>query len=187
MLRTLLALIVCLGLTAGAFAQPTITGGKWDLEPNQAGQKITINVSGGTDVKGYDLYFVLTGSGAMPKFTSVDMFTGTVFSGHQAGYYSSSFVQPQLIFANGETTPAGTGITTNGQLATIIIDTTGILEGDYSLLLSYDNGQGNFIPSRLGAMDTNLVNGSIHVPEPASMAMLLAGSVALLRRRRTTK
>jgi hypothetical protein len=142
-----------------------INAGMHTLAPNMPGQQVQIQVTGGEAVSGIDL-FVQVGDGGTtvggddtgPKITNVDLVTGTIF----AANHTDVFTDPApLIWGATTTTNTGT-VLANGLLATLTIDTTGIISGgEFDLIL---NPPATGPTALFGAgVTTNLTNGRLHV------------------------
>ena len=177
-IRAVLGIVVVLGVAAGAGAIPNIIVGTHTLNANQAGQTIEIYVTGGDDVQGLE-FNVRIGEGvAGPIFEDVDIFTGAIFAGHEANHYTSSYVNDRDAY-QGVTTTGGY-VSAAGLLATLTIDTTGLYSGEYNMsLIDTVEGRTNF-----AGVYVDIADGSIIVPEPTSLMIILAGSGLLIRRRR---
>ncbi len=186
--RVLLALAVLLLLVPSiAMAVPTVSGNTADILPT-SGQVVTLTVTSANEAtQGVDLYMTIGAGG--PIITDIEFNT--------AGFVYASGLPSSLI--GGGTTVAGRGISasqpdTNGTLATVTFDATGIAPGVYSWIFD-----GNTQPLPLSFSDAvfvdigaNFVAGTLTVvPEPASVvfAMFAAaglGVVAIRRRVRKT-
>jgi hypothetical protein len=165
---------------------PTITVGTHALTPNEAGQTVQIYVTGGALVQGLEFNVQIAGSGMLPQIDGVDILTGTIFKDSNEGIFPGSYITPHLAYqgtTTAQTLDVGFGagyVSTNGLLATLTIDTTGVTGGTFDLkLVGTPEGDTNF--ANIPAIVTN---GTIAVPEPLSVSLLLAGSLGLLRRKR---
>ena len=187
MKRSLALAAMLLAAAACARAGSNIVAGQHQLLPNQAGQDISILVSGDDQVAGFELYLMITGGSAAPAFEAADCYTGAVFEGHQGGYYAtSSFLQPFVLGQYGVTdTSVASEVTADGLLATIDVSTVGVAPGTYDLLLEFEF-EGAQVASNFAGVQPTLTPGSIEVvPEPTALALLApAGWLALARRRK---
>lgn len=169
-------------------------------------------ISGGPSGAGFQLN--------SPNFASVDITTGTVFTAdHQPVVAQFSHRVDATHVANDASaggpdtwTPAtniaiktkagtatnGTGIiTSNGLLATLVINTAGVLPGTYDLRLTgmvtgAGGGSTSSFAFASGSGTQSFTNGTITItPEPASIVMGLFGAAALgavaIRRSRARK
>lgn len=202
--------IAVLGLAIGAQAAPVITPlGNYDLLPNTPGQKIPLYVTGilpnegptfpliAGSVSGIYLAVAINEGGIAwggtlgPKITSIDVDSGPTIwvppnspSGHiiPAEYNDGQLSSIGLLTNDGWVNVSG------GQIATLLIDTTGFDSGTYSLTLS-----GGTVANVLG--DTDILGwygddvydafytgpaGTITiVPEPTSMVLAAIGLMGL--------
>jgi hypothetical protein len=155
-------------LFATSFAAPShaasISAGMHFLAPNMLGQQVQILVSGGQPVSGID-FFVQVGDGGAagggddtaPIITSVDLLTGTIFASNNTGVFTDP---TPLLWGATTTTSSGT-VAADGLLATLTIDTTGILAGQYGLILDPSStGPTAFADSGVATM---LINGSLQI------------------------
>ena len=173
-------------VVSDAIAQPTINLGAIDLNPNEANQEILIEVTGGDPVAGINFFLEVGGGTSGPAITSVDLVNGTIFDGNTLGQSNNGPVNTRQA-AEGTLTLSGT-VTADNTLARVVFDTTGITTGSFGLELDTTIGTTTFLDSGGGAIATSLTSGTINiVPEPASMAVLGIGSLALLTRRRTAR
>ena len=187
MFKSAIGMVVVLCSAGLALAgTPTITVGSHALTPGQAGQTIEIYVTGGDLVQGLEFNVQILGSGLLPEIDGVDILTGTIFNDSNDGIFPGSYITPQLAYqgtTTAQTVDIGYGagyVSTNGLLATLTIDATGVANGTFDLkLVGTAEGDTNF-----AGVFANVTNGSITVPEPLSVSLLLAGSLGLLRRRR---
>jgi hypothetical protein len=171
-------------------AQPTILVGDHSLQPEQAGQTIILNVSGGDFVAGLNFNAQVADGGSEaggtingPKITGVDLLTGTPFAGNNTGQTEGGGVPQVAIYT--VTTQNGT-VSADGKLATLTLDTTGIAPGVYSLsLFETLNGPTSFLSGTGDTIDAAITDGSITiVPEPTIMALGGTMAICLLNRRR---
>ena len=112
-----------------------------------------------------------------PIITAVDLETG-IFSGNNDGQVDLGSI-PQVAMLS-ITTSSGT-VFADGVLARLEIDTTGYF-GDQTWTLWLNgtlNGATDFAPTA-----ASITDGSIHIPEPTSMALLILGGLAFIRRRK---
>lgn len=127
------------------------------------------------------------GSGATPKIQSIDMLTGTIWSGHASSItIPDGGSDPQFAARSILTDTAGDFVVANGVLATVVIDTTGAAPGNYSLKLTGVNGPGSNTDFQNGlgsSVSSVLTNGVLTVPEPASASGVCAMILCLLKRR----
>ncbi len=179
--KAAICIIVVLGLSAVAMAQaqPNISLETYYLQPNQAGQTVSINVTGAAPVEGLELNARIGGGTSGPIFEHVDILTETIFASNNTGIFGAGYIHPRDAYL-GTTTLSGYA-STDGLLATLTIDTTGLFDGQYGLsLINTLEGRTNF-----AGVYTDITDGSIViVPEPTSLMIILAGSGLLIRRRR---
>jgi hypothetical protein len=159
-------------------AELNIEVGENVLLANKAGQEITLHVSGDQMVTGFNLRAQIgdgLGPGAEPIFEDVnfaggiwDAFPYTVLGGPVAG--AEQFAQGSVVFNE-----AGQSVIGDGILLILIIDTTGIFDGTYDLkLTSTDIGADSaFVASGGAEMPTNISNGTIVVPSPPLVSLVM--------------
>ncbi len=181
----IVSLAVLLFAVSPALATPTIMVGDHPLLPNMADQTIEISVTGGDEVEGLD-FFVQIGDGTDgPIISDLDVLIGTIFDGKNTG--GSAVYQNDRTAAFVTTTPPGQMATTDGLLATVTVDTTGLMLGDGPWDLNLEFGT---FTTAFATIPAEITNGSISiVPEPATVAMLLGvfamAPLALFYRRRS--
>jgi len=201
----LFPIFLIVGLTgvfaaSDAFAGMIITVGTYDLAPNTPDQTITLLVSGGSQVTGFNLRAQLgdgLGPNPEPIFQAVDFsggiwdaFPTTVAGGPVSG--APQYAQASVVFnATGESVAA------SGNLVTLTLDTTGLYGGTYALdLANTDIGADSvFIGSGGSDLPATITNGSVTIvstPEPASLSLLGVGCGVLFlgwlaRARRATR
>ncbi len=118
---------------------------------------------------------------AGPKISSINVTTGTIFSGNNTGENGSRSVLPQ--FYDAETTTNSLTVPASGLLATVTVDTTGFQSGTFPFLLA-----GTLLgDSDFSGIAASITNGTltIAVPEPGVFALIpaMAGGLILRRRR----
>ncbi len=185
MRRYALAFAAVALLAGPALAQPIIDVGTHTLQANTPDQIIRIYVSGGDAVEALNFSAQIADGGSAggggddgPVFTGLDLLGGTIFASNNLGQFGGS-LDPQLAIAS-TITSSGT-VHADDLLATLTIDTTGVWSGTYVLKLSDTlNGATDF-----GDVDPTITNGMIQVvPEPAGLALLAVGCLAMPRGRR---
>ncbi|HUT58199.1 MAG TPA: PEP-CTERM sorting domain-containing protein [Phycisphaerae bacterium] len=182
-----ISLVVCFLVGGTALGAPIIDVGTHKLLENAAGQTVVVLVTGTDQVTGFNLNARLgDGEEGLPEpvFESVDFAAGmwdagahTVMGGPLAQYVQASVVFNQTM-----------NVSADGLLVTLTIDTTGFFNGEsFPLILSGVTEIGpdsHFITSGAGTLAADITNGTIEiVPEPASLAILALGGLAILGRR----
>jgi hypothetical protein len=184
LLGAVLAVAFVLALAQCASAAITIDVGTRTLLSNTPGQtvQIFVHTTDGNRVGGCNLNAQVDGAGppyggiAGPTITNVDLQTGTIFAGNNAGQVDLGSVPMLALYSI--VTNSGT-VLADGLLVTLTIDTTGYTFGDWTLQLGNTlNGTTDFAP-----ISATITDGRI-LPEPATLALLVLGAVGLLRRRR---
>lgn len=145
-----------------------IVVGNHVLQPNRAGQELPIYVFGESPVAGVNFNIQIGdgglagGSGlAAPAIAAVDILNQTIFAGNHTGLRASVDDPngcdgvPQHEY-QATTTASGT-VSGGGLLATVTIDTTGVLQGSWTLALSSTiNG-----PTDFAGLTATIIDGSI--------------------------
>ncbi len=181
-----IALAWCAGST---WATPIINVGNIVLSPNTAGQVRQILVSGPDAVQGLNFRLQVedggTGAGGSingPKITAVDIIgPGTIFNSSNTGSVDPGSA-PQFAERRTSTNLAvSPTVAASGVLANVTFDTTGFSGGIFALSLKGTvDGDTNFGAST----PATITNGTLQVPEPASLGLILVGTASLLRRKR---
>ncbi len=192
-MRTILeAFLFVVSVATIANGTPIIDVGTHTLLANTSGQSITLTVSGGDDVTGFNLRAQIndgTGPQNEPVFQAVSFNGGTIWDAHpsttQGGelLMGTSDAQSSVLFNN-----LGDSIPASGNLVTLTISTAGIPSGSFPLLLSgTEIGlDSDFIGSHGTIIPASITNGTINVtpaPEPAMSGFIFAVAAAGLLRR----
>ena len=181
MFRVSLGCLFLCVLHASSRADIVINVGDRVLLPNQSGQTIEILVTGGDQVQGLNFNIQIVGDLPAPVFEDVDILTGAIFASNNSGANHVGDL-PQLQ-AWSTTTQSGT-VSAEGRLASVVVDTTGLLSGTWDLnMLDTANGPTDFASDTLAL---SITDGSITisaVPEPGNLArfsmLLLAAVIAV--------
>jgi hypothetical protein len=198
MYRTIASIIVLSALTHQA-AAALINVGTYSLAPNTPGQTITLHISGNESVAGVDLFAQLgdggpfnNGSNSGPTITNIDLVAGTPFApNHSPQQFDPTQSGHPLVWATGITTNSGTvNLANDATLATFTIDTTGIAQGTFDLLLSevspnnggpfttqLTDGNGDPIP-------LDITNGHVVIAVPEPTVILFIAAIPLICRRK---
>ncbi len=124
------------------------------------------------------------GAPNMPVFVGAE-FAGTFFGLLPGGYASSVNHYPQFLQADLSALELE-DVLSNGLLLTLKVDVSGLTAGQsFSLLLANGDEDSTWLHREsTGEEYINVINGSINiVPEPASLALISAGLLLILRRR----
>ncbi len=177
---------------ARAVTLPVIVVGNNALQPNQAGQFISIYVSGGQAVQGVNFNVKIGDGGTLtggtdtgPTLQNVDLTSG-IFAPNNTG--QSNGTSP-LLWNSVVTTSSGF-VNADGLLAILTVSTVGIPAGTIkSLSLTPDpifGGNTDF-----AGLSANITNGTISVvPEPSSISLMIVGGImcgSLLYRKRSLR
>lgn len=190
-LRTLLAASIGLGLTGNAMAALMISVPNVQLQPNLAGQLVTLSVSGSDAVTGLNLNAQIGDNGtaaATPLFSAADFSGGiwlgkstTVTGGPITG--AERYVQFSVVL-----NVSGDAVSASGQVVQLTISTLGVASGTFPLkLAATDIGYDSvFIATGGGDIPVSIQNGSITVavPEPTALSLVCLANMLLLRRSR---
>jgi len=178
-----------------ANATPAIDVGTYTLLPNTSGQTITLTVSGGDAVTGFNLRAQIndgTGPQSEPIFQAVSFNGTTIWDSHPSTTTGGTLptapsdAQGSVVLNN-----IGDSVSASGNLVTLTISTAGISSGSFPLLLK--NTQigvdSAFIGPQGAVIPANITNGTLNVaaaPEPSVSALFfVVVAVGLLRRRQT--
>jgi hypothetical protein len=198
------ALIVCVGLVVClpqvAQGATSIIVGTHLLQPNTPNQIIQIFVTGGDQIQGVNFRAQIGDDpefGVGPVFqygggpgASTIIGPGTIFASNNVGMNDVTYFP--ALFEAGTATASGT-VAAEGLLATLVIDTTGVFGGLWSLrLFNTLSGPTDWAGSVFNGSDVSnpiIVDGFIaEVPEPSSVALAAFGIAGLaivgVRRRR---
>jgi hypothetical protein len=182
------AFLAFLGLASSANAALTITVPNVTLLPNTDHQAVMIPVSGGDQIAGVSVHAVLgdgTGPGVEPAFVGHDFLTGTIFSGH-SGFEQNPSDPPSITEPGFALLNQGETVAASGNFITLFISTIGVPDGTYALRLGNGSPAGNteFDLNGGATVVPVIINGSVSIPEPSSMLVLVSGGLLLVRRRR---
>lgn len=187
-----IAIVAC---ASPASAELIIDLGNHTLLGNTAGQTIQIFVTStnGEKVQGLNWSFQIAPDSltpaAAPTITAFDIVgPGTVFGSNNTGQTTTLAGEAEggIQMATGYTTTASSTVAASGLLGTVTVDTTGILNGNYTINMDNTlNGPTDFS----GVSADSFINGSISispvgVPEPSGFALALTASGMVLLRRR---
>jgi hypothetical protein len=133
-------------LSSGALAaNPSIVVGNDILIPSTPNQTIQLMVTGGTQVAGLDLNVEIASGGTVnggtngPKITGVNLTSGTIFAGNNAGQQDFTAFPTQAY--EGSIITSSGSVAASGLLASLTIDTTGFTGQSFSLQLGgFSNG-----------------------------------------------
>jgi hypothetical protein len=202
MTRVFLVGLAALLLAASPALAATIDVGVHQLLPNTAGQQIQIPVgpdpgAAPDQVLGVDFYVQVSDGGSAqggvdngPAIQAVDIigaagYPPTIFTGNNTGQGVFPDTWPQFEMAT--TTTASGSVAAQGNLATVVFDTTGWTSGTWPLILTGTDGFGG-LDTVFPGVTTNVINGLIFIPEPSTLVMLaglLSGIAWFWWRRRT--
>lgn len=189
----LAAFIALSGTTA--LAEPTIDVGTFTLLPNTANQTITVAVTGGDSVTGFNLRAQM-GDGSLPGvepiFQTIDFTTGTLWNGHNTTVIGGpgpvvgapSDAQVSVVLTNiGDSVQAVNG------LVNLTISTAGLNSGSYPLLFTGTQIglPSDFIGTSGVVIPAAITNGTINIspsPEPGAICLMALGGAGILLRRR---
>ncbi len=155
---------------------PTLVVGTHDLLANQPNQKVPLYVRGGQRVGGVNLY-VQSGDGGPeltqlglpagtrgPAITGIDLGTGTIFA-TAPDRPSVSLTLPQVGFATLAIAEPQSWVAAEGLLATLTIDTSGLLGGTFDLKLDQilPGLQDGPFSTDFGGLPIRISNGSLQI------------------------
>jgi hypothetical protein len=188
--------VLLLSCAAGAMAVPVIIVGDHVLEANTPMQPIDIYVTGGDAIVGVNLYCEImtvgggsiTDPGAAPYIQAMDCLgTGAIFANNNDGQDDTDqdpadpdrfrYFEGREVVTQDGTEPA------EGLIGTVYVNTEGIFDGTWDLVLSdRNNGGGSDFGDPKNLPD--ITDGTITVPEPVTLGLLGAGALGCLIRRR---
>lgn len=153
-----------------------ITVGSHDLQPNQAGQQVSLhvgNTGGALDYGGLNFSVRIGDGTAGPALTAVDLLSGTPlaapdnFGGQFPDSGNTSWKQFWSVASTTATLPAGDSL-----LVTLTFDTTGLSDGAWALSLFGTGMPATQLLDRSGGeFAVALQNGTLTVvPEPGALA-----------------
>lgn len=195
-MKTLTRVVVCaalMGFSYSAGATPIIVVGEHQLLPDTPNQSIEIMVSGGDSVQGLNFRIQVADGGTHPMaggsidgpmISNIDLLSGTIFDGNNTGQ-NDLLSLPQVWVQS--TTSANDTVLADGLLATVMIDTTGYMEGEFDLRV------GDTLDSAtdFAGVPVDITDGMLRirgVPEPAGAPVLLTSwAVLCIARRRTRR
>jgi hypothetical protein len=176
------SLILC-GLCGPPAGAATISAGDHQLLPNRPGQVIQLHVTGGEPVSGIDL-FVQVGDGGPelarfdvppgtpgPAIAGVELIQGTIFAGvsDQVTDIGSAQLKQTAMYTLALVGPV-TAVPAEGRLATLRLDTSGLFQGSWDLLL------GNVLPHAVfgGPHTTSFAGQAVTVIRNGSLTIATA-------------
>ena len=185
-------------MASSALATPVINVGINPIQPNSADQLVKIYVSdlisaAVEDLEAADVSVQIgNGNGTAPTITSVDLITGTIFASNNSGQFpAASGNGPQVNYESILNSAPGAYVNANGLLATIHISTLGVSSGSFKLSLgagATQLGPSDFYNGSFNLVTPTITDGTIVVPEPASIGLIgLMATAVLGRRRRLVK
>jgi len=188
--------LLLLVATAPCLAQVSVMVGDHELLPDTPNQSVQVQVSGvsaNQSVAIFDVYArILPVDNAGPVLTGLDLVNATIFSGKIVGDVETPNLPDP---ADASRFAAGLGFldpeaTESGVLATLLVDTTGVFNGDFALnfsdvLLKDDQFASTALGGAAGPLVTNVQNGTLTiVPEPAAFTLLATVCMGGIMRRR---
>jgi len=187
--RNLLAawMLLSMACVESAGAQPSITVGHWELEPDNAQQEIEIWVAGGQPVEGLNFVIQvgdggqpLGGSDEGPSIQDLDIFTGTIFANNNTGTVdldgpNATYPEDQVPMWEGRSTTVIESegpVLAEGLLGVVTMDTTGCPSGTWPLRMGLGVMDG---PTDFAGVAADIIEGSITIPPVHVLEVSLQG------------
>jgi hypothetical protein len=178
--HTLLWTLVLAGTALRPSLAATVVVGNHSLKPNQSGQVVTLDVSGGEIISGLDLYVQIGDGGPQlaefglpagepgPSITGVDLKTQTIFAPTlDLPYDLGSPALPQVSVHSLALIGSVTHVAAVGRFVTLEIDTSGFFGGSWPLklrdVLPFSEFGGPLGTTFIGTSHTTIENGSIAI------------------------
>ena len=182
MRKTVYTIVAMLAVVSVAQAGLVVDAGNWNLLPNQAGQQISVTISGSGNVTNATLVMEIIGSSSKPIFTDGDIISGTIFASNNTDAPVYDFIG-SLAYLDIATLTGTTSVNDNLLLANIIVSTVGITSGTYALKLT-GTQWGDTLVGTDPVTSVSYLEGSINVvPEPVSLVLLLIGGILARRQK----
>lgn len=189
---------VTMGSVAPAEAAVVIDLGATQLLPDAADQPLQVTISGDERIGGVDFFIRISGGdgGALPAFQItpqgvVGPLSGGVIAEGSGYVFTGALLFLDTVASAGSSANVALlsgdleGVDPNGILLTLLVDTTGITEGQFTVepVVGFDitDSLGQSVPG------ASVLNGTILiVPEPGALALVAALGALLPRRRRAS-
>jgi hypothetical protein len=187
---------VCFVGGTGAYANPIVSIGTYSVAQGSS-RNISITVADAAtpateDIEGMTFTLQIDpGTGTTPAIASINLLTGTIWSGHvsPANVNESAGATNQFDSFSLLTDNAGDYVNANGVLGTAVVSTVNAPLGAYTLRLIGTKdlaSDSQFLNGVGDPVSAVFATGSLTVtsaPEPASLGLMGLGAIALLRRR----